>query len=358
LSNLGGVSLTWGPNQSSGACSTVANAPCWTDLNLDGFAQANELTGTPTASTSRFDTATGILSTVAPVIDPNVQIGRTREVITGVDHELMPNMHVAVDYIHRYNDHGSTTYINGYQPGAPGYPISALYTDRQIFTDPITGQQAPYYTICQGCTRPTGTNITVTSPTWTTYDGVTIAVGKRMSNKWQLNGSYTWNNFINHTPIETVSDPTGLEFTNGYTNGSARFDAKVSGSYEMPWGILAAANLNIQENGQRTRSVNGPGTIYGGTSGTVSKTTLDFEPRGSVWLDVVNLLDLSASKTFGVPGTSSQKFTLTVDCFNVFNVATIRGYSSNNISNNPGTYTQISSIVPPRVFRLGGRITF
>jgi Carboxypeptidase regulatory-like domain len=358
LSNLGGVSLTWGPNQNSGACSTVANSGCWTDLNLDGFVQANELIGTPTASTARFDTATGILSTVAPVIDPNVQIGRTRETITGIDHELMPNMHLAVDYIHRYNDHGSTTYINGYQPGAAGYPISALYTNRQVFTDPITGISAPYYLICDGCTRPTGTNITVTNPQWTTYNGVTIAVGKRLSNKWQLNGSYTWNDFRNHSPTSTIGgDPTGNEFQDGYTNESARFDAKINGSYELPWGIQAAANLNIQENGVRRMTINGPGTVYGGTSGTVSKTTLEFEPRGSDWLNVVKLLDLSGSKTVSIPGTS-QKFTLTVDCFNVLNVATIRGYSSNNQSNVPGTYTQVTSIVPPRVFRLGGRITF
>jgi hypothetical protein len=295
------------------------------------------------------------LNNAAPVIDPDSKIGRTRESIVGVDHEILPNMHVAVDYIHRYNDRGTTTYINGYQPGAPGYPISALYTDRQIFTDPVTGISAPYYTICQGCTRPTGTNITVTNPQWTTYNGVTIAVGKRLSHRWQVNGSYTWNDFRNHTPVETLSDPTGNEFTDGFTNGTSRFDFKMSGSYEAMWGIQLAANMQVQENGQRTRSINGPGQVYGGTSGTVSKATLSFEPRGSVWLDPIKLLDLSVSKSLKISG--STRLMLTLDCFNALNVAAIRGYVSSNLST-PTTYAQVSSIVPPRVFRIGGRISF
>ena len=48
--NLGGLFtqtiLTWGPNQSSGACSTAANSGCWTDANRDGQIQASELIGT------------------------------------------------------------------------------------------------------------------------------------------------------------------------------------------------------------------------------------------------------------------------------------------------------------------------
>ena len=163
MSNLGGVSLTWGPNQNSGACSTVANPSCWTDLNLDGFMQANELIGTPTASTTRFDPATGILNTVAPVIDPNVQIGRTREIDhrrrSRADAEQAPGWTTSTPL-----RRGTQTYINGYQPGAPGSTAPSLFTDRQTYTDPITGKPAPYYTMCQGCTIPTGTSISTTSP--------------------------------------------------------------------------------------------------------------------------------------------------------------------------------------------------
>ena len=34
------TALTWGPNLSSGACSTTAGAPCWNDANGDQLVQA------------------------------------------------------------------------------------------------------------------------------------------------------------------------------------------------------------------------------------------------------------------------------------------------------------------------------
>ena len=46
------TTLTWGPNQSSGACSTTAGAPCWNDANGDSLVQANELIGIPTTSST------------------------------------------------------------------------------------------------------------------------------------------------------------------------------------------------------------------------------------------------------------------------------------------------------------------
>ena len=249
-----------GAEPDSGACSTAANASCWTDLNLDGFVQANELIGTPTASTSRFDTATGILTTVPPVIDPNVQIGRTREWITGIDHELMPNMHVAVDYIYRYNDHGSTTYTHRLPAGRARLSVSALYTDRQIYTDPVTGMPAPYYTICQGCTRPTGTNITTTSLAHSTYQGVTLAVGKRTeSSAGSSMGRTPGTTYQSFQPFELNRRSDGVEFTNGRTNGTARSTSRCRAATSCPGRIQAAANLGVQAGSQRTRTINGPG---------------------------------------------------------------------------------------------------
>ena len=42
--------------------------------------------------------------------------------------------------------------------------------------------------------------------------------------------------------------------------------------------------------------------------------------------------------------------------FNLFNVNTIRGYASNNLSQT--TFVRVSSIVPPRVVRVFARLTF
>ena len=65
------TALTWGPNQSSGACSTTATG-CWTDANRDGLVQTNELTGTPSTSNSRF--VNGVLTPAGNIVDPSAQI--------------------------------------------------------------------------------------------------------------------------------------------------------------------------------------------------------------------------------------------------------------------------------------------
>ena len=63
-----------------------------------------------------------MLAPAGNIVDPSAQIGRTREAIVGMQHELISNLAVGVDFIYRKYDRGTTTYTLGYQPGAPGYP--------------------------------------------------------------------------------------------------------------------------------------------------------------------------------------------------------------------------------------------
>ena len=48
-----------------------------------------------------------------------------------MQHELIPNLAVGVDFIYRKYDRGTATYMIGYQPGAPGYPAVAASTCRR-----------------------------------------------------------------------------------------------------------------------------------------------------------------------------------------------------------------------------------
>jgi len=238
LDNLSGVSLTYGNNNSNGSCSTVAGSSCWNDANHDGLVQANELTGTPTAS-SRF--VNGVLTNLVPNIDPNLQIGRTREEVIGGDHQLAGNVHVTVDYTHRHIDRGSQDYVIGTQPGAPGFPVSNLWVGPFTFTDPGTGITAPYFVTCAGCVIPSGNTITATTLQFQTYNGVSVTLTKRLSNRWQGNVSYTWNDYRQFTPAGTfnttaggttppnsglVGDPTGNSFVSGFTNNTPRYTVK------------------------------------------------------------------------------------------------------------------------------------
>ena len=363
--NLGGLftttSLTWGPNLASGACSATAGASCWNDANRDMLVQANELIGTPTSSSSRF--VNGVLTPAGNNVDPSAKIGRTREAVVGVQHELFSNLAVGVDYIYRKYDRGTATYTLGYEPGAPGYPLSQIYSGPLTFTDPVTGLSAPYYVICTGCSRPSGAgSILMTNPNYRIYHGVDLTATKRFSNRWQMQMALTLQTNPEYFPEGSVDliNPTQRPFRDGVSTIEPWL-FKLQGSYTLPWDFIVSGNLNMYDGATRTLTINGPGQVYGGvnpTTGaatTISYGTLEFQPRDATRFDPIKLLDLGVQKVFQFNG-GRQRIKLILDAFNVFNVNTITAYSSGNMS--LAGSTQPTTIVSPRVFRVGTQIAF
>jgi carboxypeptidase family protein len=347
------VSLTYGPNAANGSCT---GSSCWTDTNLDGKVQLNELTGTPTSSTSRFNQSTGVLTPAGNIVDPSAKIARTREGIVGVTHELISNFAVGVDYIYRKYDNGTANYTIGYQPGAPGFPIANLYVPA-TYTDPVTGVTAPYFVVCPTCTKPSGIgNITVTSIDYQTYNGVDFTATKRYSNRWQMQGALTVQKSPLYFPLgsPTFNNPTGQQFRNGVST-TPKYNLKLNGSYTLPYDVNVSANYNLIQGNTRTVTVAGPGSVFGGVGqATDSQDTLEFQPRDTVRFDPVGLLDIGVSKSFKWLGSRSVK--LTFDGFNVMNSNTITSYNSGNKST--AAFNQPTVIIAPRVFRFGTRITF
>ena len=268
-------------------------------------------------------------------VDPSAKIGRTREFIAGMQHELMPNLAVGVEYVYRRYDRGTTGYTLGYQPGAPGYPLSSIYTERLIWTDPVTGLSAPYYVPCEGCYRPTGLGtITMTSPNYQVYQGVITTITKRFSNRWQMNGSLTIQDNPGYQPFgdgvteSNITNPTGWEFSNGRST-IARYLFKLSGSYSLPWQINVSGNLNINDGANRTVSITGPDVVYGGVNAsgaptTIRYQTLTFQPNGTERLEPIKLLDFGVHKIFNFNG-GRNRVRLMFDAFNVFNINTVTG---------------------------------
>ena len=353
---LGGLfdvtALYYGSNSSSGAC---RGSSCWTDANVDGIIQVNELTGTPGVSSSRFNVTTGVLTAAGNRVDKSAQLGRTREMTVGASHELIPNMAVGVDYIYRKYDRGTTNFTLGYEPGAAGFPISNLYTGPLSYTDPVTGNTGNYYVICATCVRPSGLgSITMTNPNYQNYSGVDFTINKRYSDKWQLNMALTVQKRADFSVDGGFTNPTGREYSQGVSNLS-RYVFKLNGSYDLPYGITSSMNLNINDGSTRGLVVNGPGPVFGGGTSTIGYSTIAFQKTNAVRYEKTALLDLSLQKTFTFRGGQNRvKFML--DGFNVLNQATVRGYSSNNLSITNSS--RVSSILPARVFRIGTQINF
>jgi hypothetical protein len=355
--------LTWGGNNSNGTCPA---ARCWTDANMDGFVQANELIGNPTSSSSRFDLTTGIFRPAGNIVDPDTELARTREVVAGVSHEVVSNLAVGVDYIYRRYDKGTATFTLGYEPGGPNFPASQLYVGPFIHTDPATGTQVEYYQICQGCSRPSGIgDITTTNPNYGDYNGVDLTLNKRYSNRWQANVAVTLQTRKDYQPFGAArGNPTGINLVEGL-NELPVYLIKANGSYDLPWGITAAGNFVMNQGNYRVPIVDGPQGVYGGLNANGAVTTfnygtgnngLRFRPRDQDdRFDAVKLLDLSLQKQFTL-GQERYRLKVMFDLFNVLNDNSILSYGNNNINN--ANFDRIGTIVPPRVFRVGATLNF
>ncbi len=346
--------LTWGPNNSNGTCGTASG--CWQDLNLDGFVQPNELSGTPTSSSSRFDPTTGIFTAAGNTIDPSTKIARTREVVVGAQHELINNLALGVDYIYRKYDRGTTNYTIGFTPG-PGYDsLRALYVPA-TYTNPVTGVSATYYYIPNG-SRPSGIgNTTLTNPNYQIYNGVDITMTKRFSNRWQGAVALTVQDNPSFFPYGTATyiNPYGQDLNDGVSTIS-KYVLKAQGSYAFKGDINVSANFNFNQGATRTLSINGPGAVPGGTTGTLSYTTLNYVDADSYRFDSAALLDLNVQKILKLRG-GKNRIKAALDVFNVTNDNTILSYSGNNLSI-PATYNSPASLVPPRVFRFDLSVEF
>jgi len=110
-------------------------------------------------------------------------------------------------------------------------------------------------------------------------------------------------------------------------------------------------------------TINGPGTVANsggvnadGTPGpNLSYQSLTFQSQDSARGTAFKQFDFGVQKFIGFRG-GKNRLTLMLDIFNALNQATILSYSSLNLSQ--AASRSPSAIVPPRVFRVGARISF
>jgi hypothetical protein len=201
----------------------------------------------------------------------------------------------------------------------------------------------------------------MTNPNYQVYHGVDITATKRFSSRWQMQAALTLQDNPNYFPEGSASfiNPTGWGFQEGVSTIEP-WIFKLQGSYTLPWDIIASGNLNMYDGATRTVTINGPGQVYGGVNAsgsptTISYGTLEFTDRDAQRFDPIKLLDLGVQKVFQFNG-GRQRIKLILDAFNVFNINTITAYSSGNMST--AGFTQPTTIVSPRVFRIGTQLVF
>jgi hypothetical protein len=350
----------------SNPASEVVLRAAWNDANRDTFVQRSELDlSTLIVDDGNFDLATRSVPGDPNTVDSGIKNDRTREIIAGVSHELMPNFGLDVNYIYRIYDQFNGTRRIG--------ETADMWVQREWILTPQEIANLPaglpttgwfYWEVAPGVTRPINVTNRFNVEENNRYHGLEIAARKRYSNRWMMNASFAWNDRRDYDLFGAQGgfDLTNLALEEGY-NAQIKYVAKLAGMFTLPGAWNVSGNMNIQQGSTRTIVYRAPNRISGQRFGGFDATTgarlnlgtFDFrvEPAGSTHLPTLSILDLQIDKAFRI---GRNRFNFTATLFNSFNVATVRSYSSNRLDQS--TFTRVSGIVPPRVGRFMLRWSF
>lgn len=125
---------------------------------------------------------------------------------------------------------------------------------------------------------------------------------------------------------------------------NAKWQANLSGLYQLPAGFEVAGNLYARQGYPRITTISSPNSIYGSLPAIAS-------PIGDIRTPTVVNVDLRLAKHFRLGGRASLN--VTADVFNLLNQGTVlvrNGSASSNVFN------RIDEILAPRIARFGVRL--
>jgi len=320
-------------------------------------------------------------------IDPNLRDPKNDEIMFAFQRELAPNWSLNVDWIQRWF-RDMTTDQDCY--GLPCNTVATTaYAANKVVVDPgpdnlagtgddrtttfynvlpqYVGKDTFFHTNC-------GNNVSIDCVD--RYKALELSIGKRMSNRWQLQGSYVFSRLdgvqtginTNSTAVRNVYDFTNpnnlLDLGQGPGQGRGANDQphafKILGSYQAPWGITVGANYQALSGLPYDRTLNV--TFAQGTH------QIAVDPRGTYRQDTLSLLSLRADKTFNVG--AGNRVGVVIELHNALNSSAGQnsyGVLTQSFANqaafdaarlNTSYFGRVQEIVAPRVFKLGFKYTF
>jgi len=334
--------------------------------------------------------------------DSDAQSSRTSEVILTLQREVLPDFGISVNATYRRYDkynwspkHFVDASGNAYRfecqdwyVQAPSLPSSI---DVSGYDTPWDGDMGdaddhPYYYTTNSYN---GYDPSAYSPYdrmmrrpdyYQDYWGFDLIFNKRLSNRWMLNGSFTFQNQKVHYGDEGYMSATNLWALDGrvyspYQGGASGkisqytyspWMLKLAGLYQLPYGINASFNFQARDGWLIRERV----TVYDYRipNSRSRSHTLYLKEFGNESLPVFYKLDLRLEKVLSVGDIG--KIYVMVDMFNALNSTienrryqsdwgTVYIYTDNSTSFSPSsTAGSLNEILNPRMLRFGVRFEF
>jgi hypothetical protein len=304
----------------------------------------------------------------------------TDEFLVGVERQIFSDLSASIAYTHR----------TARNPEFPRYPRAArpivgVARSDYEYAGNATGTATsdgftlafsePYYALMT-CPDPCAGTVIENRPDYSMiYDGIELQVVKNLSSGWSLRVGFAYNDWtqsvgpgaiVNPNNFRSGTNASGavVEFISDDDAGSfinSKWQFNVSGTYELPFQITAAANFFGRQ---------GFPTVYFLRAFTQDALGLDRIPLQIGEVDAyrnpdVYQLDLRVERPFRIG--SRVTITPSLDCFNVANNQTVLqriGFvgSYDATRETPfiqaGNFNEPAEVLSDRTFRLGVRIAF
>ena len=157
-----------------------------------------------------------------------------------------------------------------------------------------------------------------------TFKSFEVAVNKHYARGWQFSAAHTATKkyvpFFVGTMITEIDALTEGARRNpnaeiNSTDSTWEWNSRISGSYQLPYGIRFGANYQIRSGRPFART-----HLFTGGQ-TIPSIVLNVEPFGTRQLPNIHLVDLRAEKTFNLG--AGQRLVARANLFNALNASTV-----------------------------------
>jgi outer membrane receptor protein involved in Fe transport len=328
-------------NEAVGVASAVnpmiysTNRCTWADIDGDRFAQANELSQ-----------CSGFSGGVTTRFDPDLKRHFNREYSAGVQHELAANVGLSVMYYRRENRN-----LRGIRnEAAPPESYTPVTIVNALTGAPLTiYNQAP-------STLGGQRNVLVNSPLLdNTYDGVEIAVQRRFSGGASLLAGYHYGKARGSiltsgaSTSRDLNDPNNFIDHIGAIGNDEPHQFKLSGSYELPWKVLASGVILAYSGHPRQQTLVVDRTMVPGL--TRSSQTVPLQRNDVERYESIALVDLRFGRSFSAGRLRFQPF---IDIYNLTNANTVLA----EVTTFGSSLGRVSATINPRILKFGAKVEF
>ncbi len=318
----------------------------WNDLNGDLLYQPGE--------EGRLNSSGG--GVASTVLDPDLENSYTQEAAVWFERELLANFGVRTGFVWR----GERQRAQSFNANRPfdAFTVSVSIADPGpdgVIGNTADGAPIAGYNLAPEYVGLPVVNIYTNVPGDADYYTWEITGTKRMSDRWSLmtSFSHTWSEAQNNSFFGTNYRQNQLPITpndliNAEPDGKVKYTDwafKVHGTYEAPYGIRVSPMLRHQA-GQNF------GRTFTTTAFNYGTVRVAAEPLDTRRQDHINILDFRVEKSMTLaPGMSVSPY---LDVYNVLNANPVQ----NQIWNSGASFLRPTNIVPPRVVRLGAKVSW